>query len=437
MGAMRRLVAVLGLLAACGTTGSQDSGSSGSNQPLPDHIKEQEKGLTIERGKGEIKRDKPIPKPSEEEKADFERIWQYFLKNDPRWPLERDRFKQRSEAASYVLTAELLRRYMDVNAARERAGREVVRVKDEIVALGAPAAPYLVRIVVLDTIPMGDGKRFLTDDLTRQDCMDMLERMGTRAVPALLDAFDREDLNAKSRRLLAVTLGGTKDKRAYDLLVRLLLKDERRARRATSCSTGARAVAEYEIGGRARVCAATGEPFDEGSMVVSAIYLEGDAFVRRDYAADRFPGPEEAFSVWKSQIPIKAEEEQFKLDFDLAGGFLEKLVAEADPQREGLVYVLTLLLSRKRRVKILKTAALPEGEQLLTVRIRGAEEDQEVQVRAPRLDAETVAALQQELAELFGFAEPEPEPEPDADADADADPEAQAPPEPPQPEAAS
>ena len=62
-------------------------------------------------------------------------------------------------------------------------------------------------------------------------------------------------------------------------------------------------------------------------MVVSAIYLEGDAFVRRDYAADRFPGPEEAFSVWKSQIPIKAEEEQFKLDFDLAGGFLEKLVA--------------------------------------------------------------------------------------------------------------
>ena len=168
-------------------------------------------------------------------------------------------------------------------------------------------------------------------------------------------------------------------------------------------------MAEYKISGRAKECAASGTPFEEGQTIVSAIYLEDEGFVRRDYADSAFPGPENAFSTWRFTIPVTVEEER-KLDFDLASQFLEKLIRNADPDQEALVYVLTLLLSRKRRVKILATAALPDGE-MLTVRIRGPEEDVEVPVRAPRLNAEDVARLQTQVAELFGFAEPEPESE--------------------------
>ena len=173
-------------------------------------------------------------------------------------------------------------------------------------------------------------------------------------------------------------------------------------------------MAEYRFGGRAPECAVTGKPFEGGQTIVSAIFDETDGFVRRDFSEQAFPGPEGTFSVWKSVMAVK-EEDPFKLDFELAGQFLQKLIAEADPEREGLIYVLTLLLSRKRRVKILSSAALPEGE-LLTVRIRGPEEDVDVQVRAPKLTAESVEALQNEIARLFGFAEPEPDetPEPRA-----------------------
>ena len=81
---------------------------------------------------------------------------------------------------------------------------------------------------------------------------------------------------------------------------------------------------------------------------------------------------------------------------------LGALLREADPAREGLVYTLTLLLSRKRRVKIRESRHLPEGD-LLQVLVRRAEEDDEVSVRAPRLSDDDVDGLQAELEKLFDF----------------------------------
>jgi len=169
---------------------------------------------------------------------------------------------------------------------------------------------------------------------------------------------------------------------------------------------------EYRFGTRSRECMITGRPFAPGETIVTVIETDPLlGFVRRDVCEEAFAGADGAFSHWRSRQPENREDEQ-KLDFDLAREFLEKLIIEADPEREALTYVLTLLLARKRRVKIQATRSLPEGD-LLTVVLRGQEEDREVQVRAPHLDEERIGALQAELARLFGFAQPE-EPAPDA-----------------------
>lgn len=165
-------------------------------------------------------------------------------------------------------------------------------------------------------------------------------------------------------------------------------------------------MSEYRIGGRSKTCMITGRPFEAGETIVTVISKDPElGFVRQDICEQAFEGAGDAFSHWRTQQPEDREEEQ-KLDFDLAREFLEKLVDEAAPEREPLAYVLTLLLARKRRVKIAETRALPEGE-LLTVVLRGQEEDREIQVRAPRLNEEQIAALQAELARLFGFAQPD------------------------------
>ncbi|MHC4970821.1 MAG: hypothetical protein ACYTG3_00655 [Planctomycetota bacterium] len=161
-------------------------------------------------------------------------------------------------------------------------------------------------------------------------------------------------------------------------------------------------MAEYKIGKRARVCFVSGETFAPGDAIVSAIYQgEDGTFERRDMRETHFDPAEEPFCHWRSTEPEPDEPER-KLDYDLALSFFDRLLHEADPARDGLVYTLALLLSRKRRVKIQESRRLPEGD-LLRVLVRRPEEDDEVSVRAPRLSDDDVDGLQAELEKLFDF----------------------------------
>ena len=168
-------------------------------------------------------------------------------------------------------------------------------------------------------------------------------------------------------------------------------------------------MSEFKIRKRSAQCEACERPFEAGAMIVSLISEEGEeAFSRRDLcescSADATAG---AYSVWRGRQPPPPEDPH-RLDFDLAMDFLDRLVKEADPAREGLVYTLTLLLSRKRRVKIRETRRMKDGE-LLSVVLPRPEEDEVVSVRAPRLTGQDVDRLQAELAALFGFATAGPE----------------------------
>jgi len=163
-------------------------------------------------------------------------------------------------------------------------------------------------------------------------------------------------------------------------------------------------VNEFRLQKRSAACGKCERPFEAGATIVSLIRELGDeGFERTDLceacSADAAAG---AYSVWRAQQPAPPEDPH-RLDFDLALEFFDRLVREADPAREGLVYTLTLLLSRKRRVKIRETRRVKDGE-ILSVVLPRAEEDETVSVRAPRLTNEDVDRLQGDLARLFGFA---------------------------------
>lgn len=173
-------------------------------------------------------------------------------------------------------------------------------------------------------------------------------------------------------------------------------------------------MSEFKIARRAQVCAISGRPFEPGDTIVSVIHEEPQGFVRRDVREEHLATIEGApFCVFRTEQPPPPPPAR-RIDYGLAQEFLDRLLREAEPAREPLVYALTLLLSRKRRVKILETRHLPEGD-LLDVSIPRAEEDERVNVRAPRLSPEQETALQQELARLFNFEAAEaPEPPPPA-----------------------
>jgi len=170
---------------------------------------------------------------------------------------------------------------------------------------------------------------------------------------------------------------------------------------------------DFKIGRRATTCSVSGRAFEPGDVIVSVILEQPQGFVRHDVLeefASRVEG--QPFCVFRTRQPEPPAPPR-RLDYDFAQQFLDRLLHEADPAREPLVYALTLLLARKRRVKIVETRKLPEGD-LLSVAIPRAEEPETVQVRAPRLSAEQEAALQAELAGLFDLGGDAPSQEPDA-----------------------
>jgi hypothetical protein len=213
------------LAAACATTskgaredGSEPARASGSNTAKSSAKTAPKRGATPTATR-------PAPVPTEAEKWDFVAVWDLFRRNDPGWPTARDRYRRRSDGAAFVLAAHMLQYYMQVNAARERASRQLVRAKDEVVAVGEPCVGPLVDMMVLDTIPLKDGRKFLVDDVTRQDCVDMLERIGAPAVAPLVTVLERKDASVKARHHAALALGGTREAEAYEPLVRALRED--------------------------------------------------------------------------------------------------------------------------------------------------------------------------------------------------------------------
>ncbi|MHC4953514.1 MAG: HEAT repeat domain-containing protein [Planctomycetota bacterium] len=199
---------------ACGSTSSNGGGAK------------DDEGLEVERKTEKpIETNRDLSKPTKQEIAQFQKIWELYRKKDPGWARARDRFKAQSPGAAQLMAVTFLKYYMEVNAMRDRRAKELVGVKNEIVAIGVACAPYLVNFIILDRFKRSDGQYFVIDDLTRQDCIDMLERMGGQAVPALLAVLDRKNIGIKGRRLTALALGGTRDPRVLEPLAKLLKED--------------------------------------------------------------------------------------------------------------------------------------------------------------------------------------------------------------------
>ena len=174
--------------------------------------------------------------PTKAEIKEFQAIWELYRKKDPKWPLARNRFTAKSPGAAQLMAVTFLKYYMEVNAERSERSRELVGIKNEIVAIGASCAPFLADLMVLDRIKRQDGKYFYIDDITRYDCIDMLERMGSQSVPYLMRVLERPDLGVKGRRLTALALGGTRDPEVLETLTKMLREDESWQVRADAAS---------------------------------------------------------------------------------------------------------------------------------------------------------------------------------------------------------
>lgn len=151
---------------------------------------------------------------------------------------------------------------------------------------------------------------------------------------------------------------------------------------------------------RGGACSGCETVFAPGSQVTSALYDGGEEFRRADWCESCFADAArrgEPYSHWTAEVP---EPETRKAVFDLgvARDFLLRLIREDAAERASLRYLLSLLLLRKRAIRVLEQRGEPGAESMVFT----IPPDETVhEIACPEIDEAEADALRSELGRLF------------------------------------
>lgn len=151
-----------------------------------------------------------------------------------------------------------------------------------------------------------------------------------------------------------------------------------------------------------RVCAATGRALQPGDRVYSALTDEAGGFVRRDYAADAWPGPPAgAVAHWAGRVPATRAAKKPTFNEGLLLDCFHHLGTRPEADRAAFRYVVALLLMRRKRLKFEDARPGPDGRTVLL--LRDATGGGRHEVPDPGLTDAQTETVQAEVFGLLGW----------------------------------
>ncbi len=161
---------------------------------------------------------------------------------------------------------------------------------------------------------------------------------------------------------------------------------------------------EWNIKPRGRVCAVCGAEFPKGAECVSALFETLEGFDRRDYCPgcwEKRTDGGEPFSQWQGAIAaLAADAKAEPIKRETAEALLRRLVELDDPANVNVVYILAVMLERKRQLVERDAKVRPEGG-ILRVYEQKSTGDTFV-ILDPQLRLEAIGEVQKQVIGLLG-----------------------------------
>ena len=155
---------------------------------------------------------------------------------------------------------------------------------------------------------------------------------------------------------------------------------------------------DYELQRCTRHCAKSGRELAPAEAFYSVLVAEGAELQRYDYAADAWEGPPpEAVGWWKSQIPDRNTRRMHWAPNDVMLQFFDELADQ--PDKEDMLYVLALLLVRRRVMRLEDNETDAGGREVMVLYCPRRETTHKVPAFTP--NQERIDEIQQELAQLL------------------------------------
>ncbi len=157
---------------------------------------------------------------------------------------------------------------------------------------------------------------------------------------------------------------------------------------------------DFQIKRSGRRCHATGRDLQPGEEFVSELVPgpEGSAadFARHDYCQEAWSGPaDDSIGWWRCRIPVLDTGRVYSAPADVLREYFSRLLES--PEHASLVYVMAMLLVRKRLMRLDGQETDEQGRSWLVV--RDSSSKQEFRVAIVDLTAEQQRVIQQEFAE--------------------------------------
>src|SRR5262245_64735204 len=157
----------------------------------------------------------------------------------------------------------------------------------------------------------------------------------------------------------------------------------------------------YQIHGPARTCTASGRELRAGEPFYSVLLDEGGQFVRKDYAADAWPGsPPGAVAWWAGGIPEAGRPAKPTINEELLVDCFGHLAGTTDPARQRFRYVVALLLMRRKRFKFDDARKRDDAETLV---VRDARSGRKHEIVDPQLTEPEMDAVRDEVFRVLGW----------------------------------
>ena len=147
-----------------------------------------------------------------------------------------------------------------------------------------------------------------------------------------------------------------------------------------------------------KLCSATGRELLEGEAVYSVLVPADGDWKRLDYAAEAWQGPpEKCVAWWRSYVPTRDAGKPKLAPTDALLQFFDELADSG--RRADMLYVLSLLLQRRRVLRLDQQETNPQGQEV-SVLFCGRNE-RTYEVATVRLDFKQMSAVQHELERLL------------------------------------
>jgi hypothetical protein len=149
-----------------------------------------------------------------------------------------------------------------------------------------------------------------------------------------------------------------------------------------------------EVPRPSRMCSVSRRDFRPHEPFFSVLTGEDGLFVRTDVAAEHWSGPpDECVGWWKSTVKHVAESATQPVSRETLQGFFERLAAS--PGEADMLYILTLLLLRRKWLRYEKEITDAEGNRWLEVYAPHTDRMYQVLVAMP--DQERLEGIQLQL----------------------------------------